>query len=157
MVNGEGTVRLELTMRASYAIRAMVVIAQATSERPSPAGAIATAMGIPRGFLPQVMGDLVRAGLVTARLGRAGGYLLARPAASIAILDIIRATEGETGRRTCVLRGVTCGIGTPCAVHDVFAGAEAALVGELAAATLADVVRGGAAIPGDAEIGRAHV
>mgnify|MGYP003349271716 FL=1 len=62
----------------------------------------------------------------------------------------IRATEGETGRRTCVLRGVTCGIGTPCAVHDVFAGAEAALVGELAAATLADVVRGDAGIPGDA-------
>lgn len=133
--------RLDLTMRASYAIRAMVLIAGADGDAPMPAGAIARAMGIPRGFLPQVMGDLVRAGLVAARLGRAGGYRLARPAATIAILDVIRAVEGETGRRTCVLRGVTCGIGRPCEVHEVFAGAESALTAELATATLADVVR----------------
>jgi Rrf2 family protein len=85
------------------------------------------------------MGSLVRAGLVANRRGRSGGYRLARAPATISLLAIIQAVEGDLGRRTCVLRGGPCGThGTQCAVHAAFARAQDAAVSALGAATLAD-------------------
>ncbi len=54
-------------------------------------------MDIPGRFLPQVMADLVAAGLVEGRTGRTGGYRLARPAAAISLLDVIAAVELRAG------------------------------------------------------------
>src|SRR3989304_1751752 len=61
--------RLQLTKRADYGIRAMLALARARDERMS-APRIAAAMRIPRHFLPQVMADLARAGLVQSPAGR---------------------------------------------------------------------------------------
>jgi Rrf2 family protein len=46
-------------------------------------------------FLRRILGDLVAAGLVTAREGRAGGYALARPAERITLADVYRAVEPD--------------------------------------------------------------
>ncbi len=106
------------------------------------APAIAGEMAIPVRFLPQVMGDLGRAGLVESQPGRRGGYRLARPAREISLLAIIEAVEGDSRRRTCVLRGGPCRRDGVCDVHDVFFGAQDALLTRLAAASLAAVVDG---------------
>jgi Iron-dependent Transcriptional regulator len=45
-------------------------------------------MRIPVG-LPRVMAHLARAGLVTSRIGRSGGYRLARPPSRISLLEVI--------------------------------------------------------------------
>src|SRR3990172_3736087 len=74
--------RLQLTKRADYGIRAMLALARARDERMS-APRIAAAMRIPRHFLPQVMADLARAGLVKSTAGRHGGYRPARPAGGV--------------------------------------------------------------------------
>ena len=65
--------KLELTRRGSYAIRAAVALARIGDGQLTTASTIAAAMGIPPRFLPQVMGDLVRAGLVEGIVGRGGG------------------------------------------------------------------------------------
>ena len=106
---------------------------------------IAEEMAIPVRFLPQVMGDLVAAGLVEATTGRAGGYRLARPADAITLLDVVEAVEGDSRRRTCVLRGGPCGLDGFCDVHDVFFAAQDAMLNALAAARIAElpVRRGG--------------
>jgi Rrf2 family protein len=110
-----------------------------------PARRIAKEMDIPVRFLPQVLGDLSRAGIVEARLGRAGGYRLSRPAASISLLDIIEAAEGDARRQTCVLTGKQCGQGIdPCDVHGMFYDAQEAILERLAATSVADVVDGNA-------------
>jgi Rrf2 family protein len=132
-------VRLELTNRADYAIRAMLALASPDGDGLQSARAIAARMDIPPRFLPQVLRDLSVAGLVSARTGRRGGYRLARPADSISLLAIVEAVEGETGRQTCVLRGGPCGLEGLCAVHPVFADAQAAIVERLQGARLADV------------------
>ncbi|MFO1539067.1 MAG: RrF2 family transcriptional regulator, partial [Chloroflexota bacterium] len=112
--------RLELTRRGAYAIRALTALARAGEGSERTAAAIARSMGIPRGFLPQVLADLGRAGLVTARLGRGGGYRLARAPGTITLLDAIAAVEGDVRRRECVLRGAACGTAAaPCEVHAV--------------------------------------
>jgi Rrf2 family protein len=116
----------------------MVVLARQDGERVA-APRISEAMNIPPQFLARVMASLVRAGLVEATTGRAGGYRLARPAASIAALEIIEAAEGDARRRDCVLRGAPCGVGAVCDAHEVFAAAQEALIGVLRAATLAEL------------------
>jgi Rrf2 family protein len=102
---------------------------------------IAAAMGIPVRFLPQVMGDLARAGLVEAQTGRTGGYRLRREPSSISVLEVVEAIEGDSRRATCVLRGGPCGLDGTCDVHEVFASAQEALLAPLAATSLADLAR----------------
>jgi Rrf2 family protein len=132
-------VRLELTNRADYAIRAMLALAAPDDDGPQSVRAIAARMDIPPRFLPQVMRDLVAAGLVSATTGRLGGYRLRRPASGVSLLTIVEAVEGDTARQTCVLRGGPCGKDGFCAVHPVFADAQAAVVERLERARLADV------------------
>lgn len=134
--------RLELTRRADYAVRAMVALARHEAGQLS-APAIAAATGSPARFVAQVMGDLLGAGLVEARTGRSGGYRLARPASQISILDIVEAIEGDARRRTCVLRGGACARDGVCDVHHVFSSAQDALLERLAGATLQSAIDGG--------------
>jgi Rrf2 family protein len=133
--------RLELTHRGAYAIRAVLTLAREDGDDVVPARTIAERMEIPVRFLPQVLGDLSRAGIVEARLGRAGGYRLAKPPAEISVLDLIEATEGDTRRQTCVLTGLPCGeAAVPCDVHVVFSEAQVAILTRLAETSVADVL-----------------
>ncbi len=140
-------VRLELTKRGDYAVRAMLALAVPDGPGLRSVSRIAERMAIPPRFLPQVMRDLVAAGLVEAETGRSGGYRLARPAGSISLLQIVEAAEGDTRRQTCVLRGGPCGRDGYCAVHPAFAGAQEAVVERLGGATLASVAEVFASFP----------
>ena len=133
--------RLELTRRGDYAVRAMLTLARGPADRVT-AASLADATAIPPSYVPQVMGDLVRAGLVANHRGRLGGYSLALPPDEVSLLAIIEAVEGESRRRTCVLRGGPCGRdGSTCDVHDAFASAQEQAIGALAGTSLADVSR----------------
>jgi Rrf2 family iron-sulfur cluster assembly transcriptional regulator len=131
--------RLELTKRGDYAVRAMLALARGASNGLLSARRIADAMSIPVRFLPQVLADLQRADLVEAMPGRSGGYRLARDASAISLLDVIEAVEGDTRRRSCVLRGGPCGTDGSCDVHDVFFAGQEALRSTFAASTLAEL------------------
>ncbi len=130
--------RIEPTRRGDYAVRAMLALAGANGELLA-ARQIAESMAIPASFLPQVMTDLVHARLVLRRMGRRGGYQLAKPADDISLLSIIEAVEGDGRRRTCVLRGGPCGEPqtSPCPVHEYFFAAQQALSDALSSVTLA--------------------
>lgn len=130
--------RLELTRRTDYAIRALLLLAHEGGRQSTPV--IAAAMHIPTRFLPQVMGDLTRAGLVRSTAGRQGGYELIRPATAIDLLSIIEAVEGDTRRRTCILRGGPCRRDGVCDAHEPFGAAQEAFRATLAAASLASLM-----------------
>lgn len=132
--------RLELTRRGDYAVRAMLALARPGADQLT-ASALAGATAIPPGYVPQVMGDLVRAGLAANRRGRSGGYRLARPADEVSLLEIVEAVEGDGRRRTCVLRGGPCRSDGSCDVHDAFYRAQEAVFGTLRGVSLADVTR----------------
>lgn len=144
--------RVSLTLRGDYAVRAMLAIARHEravhrdgSARPDPlsAGRIATEMRIPQRFVAHVVADLGRAGLVVGSTGRRGGYRLARAATAINLLEIVDAAERRDEPPRCVLRGIPCDPAGRCAVHDAFSGATTALRAELARSTLAALVDGG--------------
>lgn len=131
--------RLELTKRGDYAIRSVVALAGIAGGARLSVRQLADAQAIPVRFLPQVMADLGRAGLVEAVPGRSGGYRLARPASEVTLLDVVEAVEGDVRRRACVLRGGACGLDGTCAVHTVFSDAQDDLLARLERATVASV------------------
>ncbi len=86
---------MRLTTRTRYAIRALYDLAFHAGTAPAAqAKEIAERQGIPFKFLEQILQDLRRAGLVVARRGPHGGYVLARPAAEISMADVLRAVRG---------------------------------------------------------------
>ena len=144
--------RVTLSLRGDYGVRAMLALARheaarepAAAEPPGPlsAGRIADQMRIPQRFVAHVLGDLGRAGLVVGTTGRRGGYRLALPAEAIDLLRIVDAVEPEDAPARCVLRGIPCDPAGRCAAHDAFNGATAALRHELARTSLAGLVDGG--------------
>jgi Rrf2 family iron-sulfur cluster assembly transcriptional regulator len=133
--------RLELTKRGDYAVRAMLALTRGAGGGLLSARRIADAMDIPVRFLPQVLTDLQRAGLVAAAAGRTGGYRLARDPATVSLLEVIEAIEGDTRRQSCVLRGGPCGEGGFCDVHQVFVEGQDAIRGTFARASLAELAK----------------
>lgn len=84
---------MHITAKVDYAVRALVELA-AAGDAPVKADELARSQTVPHKFLESVLGELRRAGMVQSRRGRDGGYWLARPAAEIAVADVIRAMEG---------------------------------------------------------------
>ena len=127
--------RLQLTRRGDYAIRAMLLLARDQDEVLSGAE-IARRTNIPERIVSQVMGQLVRTGLARARIGRHGGYRLGEEGRETPILAIVEAVEGDARRQRCVLSGLQCNADNRCQVHDIFASAQEALISRLAEASL---------------------
>ena len=69
--------RLELTRRGDYAVRAMLSLAAHNGDGWLSVARISAAMDIPERFLPRVMTDLVRSGSWKATSVATGGYRLA--------------------------------------------------------------------------------
>lgn len=131
--------KLVLRRRTDYGIRAMIHLAQRPDDVVK-ADQIADSEGVPRNFVPQVLQDLQRAGLVASRPGRNGGYSLAKEAEAISILDIIEALGGGNQAEVeCALREGPCDAAHLCAMHWVWSEARSALEAKLREANLARV------------------
>ena len=85
---------MRLSARADYALRAAIELAAASSGHVT-ADQLARAQQIPGKFLETILTQLRRAGLIRSQRGPDGGFWLARPAAEIALADIIRAIDGQ--------------------------------------------------------------
>jgi Rrf2 family transcriptional regulator, cysteine metabolism repressor len=91
---------MEVSARTMYGLRALVTLAGARTREPMSIQAIAEEESLPGKFLEGIMGDLKRGGFVRSRRGAAGGYVLARPASEITVLDIIRHLDGPIAPQT---------------------------------------------------------
>jgi Rrf2 family cysteine metabolism transcriptional repressor len=85
---------MKLSTKGEYGLLAMIDLALYSSEGPVQSQQIAERQHIPKQYLDQLMLTLKKAGLVESSRGRQGGYVLARPARNITILEIVTALEG---------------------------------------------------------------
>jgi Rrf2 family cysteine metabolism transcriptional repressor len=85
---------MKLSTKGEYGLLAMIDLALYSSEGPVQSQQIAERQNIPKQYLDQLMLTLKKAGLVESSRGRQGGYVLARPARNITILEIVTALEG---------------------------------------------------------------
>jgi len=86
---------MRVSQRLDYTVRFLVALAAVPSGRTVAAGDLAEGMGMPRRFLEQQMTTLGKAGIVECRRGTGGGCVLARPAETITMADIVRAVQGD--------------------------------------------------------------
>ena len=85
---------MRLTRASSYALYAVVHMANQKNDRPTPSHLVARARKIPERFLLKVLKPLVSARILHSVKGPNGGYRLARPASQITLLDIVEAVDG---------------------------------------------------------------
>ena len=78
-----------LSSTSDYALRAILVLAQASGGRPLRAEQIARATGSPANYLAKTLNALAKAGLVTSTRGPFGGFVLAVPASELTVARII--------------------------------------------------------------------
>jgi Rrf2 family cysteine metabolism transcriptional repressor len=88
---------LAITTRSPCGVRALAELARRGSDGPVSIGEIARRREIPVQFLEGLFATLRRAGVLQSQRGVKGGYLLARPAAEITVLEVVELLEGELG------------------------------------------------------------
>lgn len=125
--------------RGDYALRAALDLARHYGRGRRKAREIATAMSMPEGYLPHILAELVRSGVLTAVAGPDGGYALAREPERISMLDVLVAAEGEIELQDCVMRDGPCDWERGCAMHDAWVRTRDAVAAELRSTTLAAV------------------
>jgi Rrf2 family cysteine metabolism transcriptional repressor len=86
---------VKLSNRVDYACRALLAMSPRHADRvPVTVPDIAAETGLPGPYLVQVLSQVRSAGLVHARRGAGGGYVLARHPATITMADVVVAVHG---------------------------------------------------------------
>jgi Rrf2 family protein len=133
---------VRISAKADYAVRVAAELAASPPRQPIKGEQLANAQDIPLKFLENILGSLRTAGIVASKRGAEGGYLLAQPAGSVTVADVIRAVDGPLG----AVRGEPpedlAYPGAARRVVDVWIAARASLRSVLEHVTLADLARG---------------
>lgn len=106
---------------------------------------LAVAIGTTPGFLPQVVGPLVRAGWVVSDPGPTGGYRAAQDAENASgpsVLEVIEAVDGPTEIGMCVVADAPCSDSEHCALHAAWSTARDSLLSDLSSLSVSDVYTG---------------
>lgn len=127
-----------LSKTAEYALRTVASLAREV-DQPESADRLATHTKVPRRYLHKVLQDLVRAGLVHSRPGPGGGYVLARSADDVTILDVVNAVSPLERIRHCPL-GLASHTSL-CPLHQELDRAYAATEAAFANVTIGQVLR----------------
>jgi len=129
--------RLEITQRADLAVRALVLLQRSPLRLKSVD--LAAALGTTAGFVPQVMGPLVRAGWVRSVPGPTGGYEPVVVLDGLSVLDVVEQVDGPTEIGRCVVADRPCDAASPCVMHVAWGHARRELVASLSGLSLAAV------------------
>jgi Rrf2 family transcriptional regulator, cysteine metabolism repressor len=88
---------MNISVKGEYALQALFDLASRRPGEPVKIADIAHRQKIPQKFLELILAGLRQGGFVESRRGAEGGYLLARPAESLTIGEVLRFLEGPKG------------------------------------------------------------
>ena len=128
---------MRITTRTRYAIRALYDLAFHRLGQAAGAKEIADRQKIPLRFLEQILQDLRKAGIIEARRGPRGGYVLSRPPPKISLAEVMHAVRGPLEEMFGFEPPAGAGDDVPTAV---WTDVRARLVDVLEHATLQDFV-----------------
>mgnify|MGYP002725775528 CR=1 FL=1 len=100
---------------------------------------LAQRQSVSKRYLDNIFATLRVARIVKAVRGAAGGYLLARPASSISVLEIVELLDGPLTLVDCVAENHFCALKGSCCTHGLWGGASKLLRGYLADISIADL------------------
>lgn len=131
-----------LSMTSKYALRALVELSRQPQGEAMGGRELAESTGIPPQYLSKIMLALRNAGYVAATRGSGGGYRLAKPANSIALIDVMELFEGAAARPQCFL-GINneCNPDYPCSAHSSWGALRAMYLGFLEHTMVSEISR----------------
>jgi len=144
-----------LSSTSDYALRAILVLAQATDKRPMRADQIARATGSPANYLAKTLNALAKTGLVSSTRGPFGGFVLAVPAAELTLARIVDCFDEPRPQTRCLLGNASCDPRHPCTAHNRWTAIKNARRAALADTTIADLLGGSAVSPAPLDADRA--
>ena len=136
---------MRISHKVDYGVRVMTALAEIELETPgvpTTRAALAARGDFPPGFLEDVLRQLRTAGLLRGFRGGGGGWLLARPAASITVADVIRAVDGPLASVRSVRPHELADAGEREPFVSLWVAVRAALRSVLEHVTLADMASG---------------
>lgn len=129
-----------LSQTSSYAVRALVHLADVDDGTPTKVEDIARELDVPRNYLSKILHTLARAGFLSSMRGPGGGFTMAQAPSSIRLLDVIRHFEGRHGEHTCLMGNKQCQEDDPCAAHDRWAVVKSQVTTFLSDTTIFDLL-----------------
>ena len=129
-----------LTKGSVYAAKAMMGIAELPEGTVVKTRELAESKGMPAAFLGKLVQRLIRAGLLRAYRGTAGGIALAQPATEIKFREIIEAVDGPIVKSLCLSDPGKCPAEARCRFRKIWIEAQIKQLRILENTTLADLV-----------------
>jgi len=125
--------------QTSYAVRALVYLAQNRANGAILATVIAKAEKLPAPFLSKLMGELSANGIVSGIRGPGGGFTLAKEPKDISLYEIFLLYDGLTLAKDCLLGCGVCSDETACCIHKHWKNTKSAIEEFLKSTTIADL------------------
>jgi Rrf2 family protein len=135
---------MRLSTKSRYGTRMLIDIAENYHDGPVSVAEIAGRTGISEKYMEKLIRKLKRAGLVLSKRGPKGGHVLAKPAASITVGDIVRALEEWVVLKGCSSTKDTCASCQrvdDCPTKNVWEQANQAMFATLDAYTLQSLLK----------------
>jgi Rrf2 family transcriptional regulator, iron-sulfur cluster assembly transcription factor len=130
---------MRLTTKGRYAVTAMLDLAVHNMNGPIALADISERQGISLSYLEQLFAKLRKTGLVASTRGPGGGYTLGKPAAEIAVAEVIAAVDETVDATRC--GGLkNCQHDLPCLTHDLWEDLNRQIRNFLSGVSLGDLI-----------------
>jgi Rrf2 family protein len=134
-----------LSKKTKYALKALIHLASQPAEEPILISELARAESIPRKFLEAILLALKNAGILQSKIGKGGGYYLAREPRNITVGSIIKVLEGGYAPVQCLNDASSpgcdeCADPSNCGIRLVMNDVMLAISSVLETNTLADLI-----------------
>jgi len=110
---------VKLTSKGRYAVTAMLDLAFHSKAGPVTLAQISRRQDISLSYLEQLFTRLRKQQLVSSTRGPGGGYSLARPAAEIAVSEVVAAVDEAVDTTRCS-GAINCHDGQQCLTHELW-------------------------------------
>lgn len=114
--------RFKISRKTDVALQTLRFLAGRS--QPASGADLAELTGTGMAYVSRCVKPLVDEGWVESRPGPEGGYLLAKSAHRLSLLQVVEAVEGPLVSSECVLDDRSCGLDRPCALHPMWAAAR---------------------------------
>ena len=129
-----------ITRDTDYALRALSFIAR-NKKKIITASDLVKKLSIPRPFLRKILQELNKAGILKSHRGSGGGFLLARPANKIFLVDLIKEFQGPLQLNECLLKKIPCPNKKSCLLRKKIDNIEKYVLRELKAITVSSLLK----------------
>jgi Rrf2 family protein len=131
---------MRINTKVCYALRLMADISKFGQGVPVPLRDIAERQHLSKLYLSQLASPLKNASLLKSVWGNKGGYMLARPASEIRMLDIVHAVYGPIALMGCLLDTTPCDKTASCKCAGIWHEINEGIIKALSTHTLEDLI-----------------